>query len=71
MQLSAPFRVRGQHRAPESIWVSRYRSRIVEARLIIAYSLIAVMAALVIFGGILLSKRQGKARRRDAGKGDY
>lgn len=42
-----------------------------EARLVIAYSLIAVMAALVIFGGILLSKRQGKARRRDAGKGDY
>jgi hypothetical protein len=39
--------------------------------LIIAYSLIAAMAALVIFGGIMLSKRQGKSRRRDSGKGDY
>jgi hypothetical protein len=43
----------------------------VETRLIVAYSLIAVMAVLVILGGVLMSKRQGKARRRDAGKGDY
>jgi hypothetical protein len=39
--------------------------------LIIAYSLIAIMAALVLFGGFMLSKRRDKARKRDAGKGSY
>jgi hypothetical protein len=43
----------------------------VETRLIIAYSLIAVMAALVVFGGIMWSKKRGKSRQRDAGRGNY
>lgn len=56
-------------RAPEPFWVSRNRSLPLETRLIIAYSLIAIMVALVIFGGMMLSKRQEKSRRRDSGKG--
>lgn len=70
MQLPAPMRVWAA-RAPSQYWVSRNRSRNVETRLIIAYSLIAVMAALVIFGGVLLSKKRSKARQRDAGNGNY
>lgn len=58
-------------RAPEIVLVSRNRSCFVETRLIIAYSLIAVMAVLVILGSVLMSKRQNKARRRNAGKGEY
>ncbi len=42
-----------------------------ETRLIIAYSLIAMMASLFVLGGLLISRRQGKIRRRNAGKGDY
>lgn len=42
-----------------------------ETRLIIAYSLIAVMVALVIFGGVMLSKKRAKTRQRDAGNGNY
>ncbi len=42
-----------------------------ETRLIIAYSLIAIMVALVIFGGFMLSKKQEKSRRRNSGKSDY
>jgi hypothetical protein len=50
-------------------WVSRNRSRNVETRLIIAYSLIAIMAACAIFGGVMLRRKNDKARRRDAGHG--
>jgi hypothetical protein len=42
-----------------------------ETRLIVAYSLIAIMATLVIFGGIMLFKKREKARLRNAGKGEY
>jgi hypothetical protein len=42
-----------------------------ETRLIIAYSLIAIMAALVIFAGFRWSKKRDKSRQRDAGKGSY
>jgi hypothetical protein len=42
-----------------------------ETRLIIAYSLIAVMVALVLFGAIMLSKKRDKARQRSAGKTSY
>ncbi len=58
-------------RAPEIILVSRTRSRIVETRLIVAYSLIAIMAVLVLVGAFMLSKKQNKARRRDAGQSEY
>jgi len=62
----------GAARAPEWIWVSRKRSALVETRLIIAYSLIGVMAALVVFGGILWSKKREKSRQRGSGRGrDY
>lgn len=39
-----------------------------ETRLIIAYLLITVMIALVIFGGIMLFKKQNKLRRRNTGR---
>jgi hypothetical protein len=63
--------VYGRRRAPEIIWVSRNRSRNVETRLIVAYSLIAIMAGIVLWGALMLSKKQDKDRRRDSGKGDY
>jgi hypothetical protein len=56
-------------RAPEWIWVSRNRRRIMETRLIIAYALIAAMVGMAIFGGTLWQKKRLKARSRDAGKG--
>lgn len=40
-----------------------------ETRIIIAYSLIAIMALLVIVGAIMLSKKRDKAKRRDSGRG--
>jgi hypothetical protein len=40
----------------------------VETRLIIAYSLIAIMIAFAIFGGVMFLKKQGKSRRRDEGR---
>lgn len=46
-------------------------SRNVETRLIVAYALIAIMAAIVLWGAFMLSKKQDKDRRRDSGKGDY
>ena len=61
----------GAARAPEWIWVRRNRSALVETRLIIAYSLIAVMAGLVIFAGFIWSKKRDKLRQRNSGKGDY
>jgi Flp pilus assembly protein TadG len=42
-----------------------------ETRLIIAYSLIAVMAALIVIGVMLLSKQRGKNRERDSGRGSH
>lgn len=42
-----------------------------ETRLIIAYSLIAIMVALAAFGVFKLSQRQAKSDRRNAGKGDH
>jgi hypothetical protein len=42
-----------------------------ETRLIIAYSLIAVMGALAAFGLVMWSKRRGKNRERDAGRGSH
>jgi hypothetical protein len=39
-----------------------------ETRLIIAYTLIALMLAMCVVGGIMLLIRQGKARRRDQGR---
>lgn len=42
-----------------------------ETRLIIAYSLIAIMVALVIFGGIKLSQKKGRTDRRNNGHGDH
>ncbi len=47
------------------------REPVVETRLIIAYSLIAMMAAIAIFGGIMLSRKREKARDRDAGRGGH
>ena len=51
-------------RAPGLIWLSRNWSRIVETRLIIAYSLIALIVAVAIYAGIALSKRKALARTR-------
>ena len=42
-----------------------------ETRLIIAYSLIAVMAALILFGAVMFSKKRGNTRRRDEGRGSH
>jgi hypothetical protein len=56
-------------RAPEWIWVSRNWSRNVETRLIIAYSLIAVMAALVVLGSIMFSKKRKETHCRNSGQG--
>lgn len=42
-----------------------------ETRLIIAYSLIAIMVALAAFGVFKLSQRQARSDRRNAGKGDH
>ncbi len=42
-----------------------------ETRLIIAYSLIALMTTLVLIGALVLRQKRGKARRRDAGFGDH
>ena len=51
-------------RAPGPIWLSRNWSRIVETRLIIAYSLIALIVAVAIYAGITLSNRKALARTR-------
>ena len=37
-----------------------------ETRLIIAYSLIAIMAALAVFGAVVLQRKRVEKRRRDA-----
>ncbi len=42
-----------------------------ETRLIIAYSLIAIMLALVIFGGFKLAQKKGRTQRRDNGQGEH
>jgi hypothetical protein len=42
-----------------------------ETRLIIAYSLIAIMVALAIFGVVKFMQKQAKSDRRNAGKGDH
>jgi len=39
-----------------------------ETRLIIAYSLIAVMALLVVYGGVILSKKRKAVQRRNSGR---
>jgi hypothetical protein len=56
-------------RAPESIWVSRNRSRNMETRIIIAYSLIAMMVAIAIYGVMRISKWRKAERRRISGRG--
>jgi hypothetical protein len=55
--------------APKSIWVSRIRSCGVETRLIIAYSLIAVMAVLAIIGVVAIQRNRARTRLRDSGQG--
>ena len=42
-----------------------------ETRLIIAYSLIALLTALALFGVIALSKKRTRIRDRDAGRGSH
>jgi uncharacterized membrane protein YidH (DUF202 family) len=42
-----------------------------ETRIIIAYSLIAIMAALVAFGGVMWRRNREKMRRKNAGHGTY
>ncbi len=42
-----------------------------ETRLIVAYTLIAIIVGIIVVGGVILSRRQAKSRRRDAGKGNY
>lgn len=42
-----------------------------ETRLIIAYSLIAIMVALAIFGGIKLSQKKSRTDRRNSGQGEH
>lgn len=42
-----------------------------ETRLIIAYSLIAIMLALAAFGGFKLFQKKSKLQRRNAGNGDH
>ena len=42
-----------------------------ETRLIIAYTLIIIMVALAIFGGIKLSQKKGRTQRRDSGQGEH
>ena len=42
-----------------------------ETRLIIAYTLIAIMIALAIFGGIKLSQMKSRGQRRDSGNGEH
>lgn len=42
-----------------------------ETRLIIAYSLIAIMLALAAFGGFKLFQKKSKLQRRNSGNGDH
>lgn len=42
-----------------------------ETRLIIAYSLIALMAALAIIGGLAIRRNNARKQRRNEGRGDY
>jgi hypothetical protein len=42
-----------------------------ETRLIIAYSLIAIMVAIAAFGIFKLSQNKAKLQRRDSGNGDH
>jgi hypothetical protein len=53
------------------LWVSRKKERGMETRLIIAYSLIAMMAAIAILGCVIALRKRDTRRRRDAGRGDY
>jgi hypothetical protein len=55
----------------ESILGQPHRSSGVETRLIIAYSLIALMVAFAIIGGMVTLRRRDKKRRRDAGHGGH
>lgn len=42
-----------------------------ETRLIIAYSLIALMAVFAIIGGFAIRRNSARKQRRDEGRGDY
>lgn len=42
-----------------------------ETRLIIAYSLIAIMVVLAIFGVVKFMQKQAKSDRRNSGQGDH
>ncbi|HMT40096.1 hypothetical protein [Sphingorhabdus sp.] len=42
-----------------------------ETRLIIAYSLIALMAVLAIIGGIAIRRNYARKQRRDEGRSNY
>lgn len=42
-----------------------------ETRLIIAYSLIAIMLAIAAFGLYKMSQNKAKLQRRDSGNGDH
>jgi hypothetical protein len=52
-------------------WVSRNKEHVLETRLIIAYSLIALMAVLATIGGVAFRRSQSRKQRRDQGRGDY
>lgn len=42
-----------------------------ETRLIIAYSLIALMVAFAILGAVAIHRNNARKQRRDQGHGDY
>ena len=42
-----------------------------ETRLIIAYSLIALMAVFAIIGAVAIRRNSARKQRRDEGRGDY
>jgi hypothetical protein len=41
-----------------------------ETRLIIAYSLIAIMIGLAVLGAVTITRKRSKARRRNSGRSD-
>ncbi|MGB5078220.1 MAG: hypothetical protein WBO17_12130 [Sphingorhabdus sp.] len=54
--------------APKLLWVSRTGVANMETRLILAYSLIALMAALALFGGMTWLRKREKVRQRNEGR---
>lgn len=71
MHLAGPSRVCGANRTGNTFGLLPQPEPFMETRLIIAYSLIAIMLALVIFGGFKLAQKKGRTQRRDNGQGEH